>query len=157
MSTKITKTEKTNFSTFPAISPNISLLLNTFFYESIVQRVKFRSGSIYCHLAWLLWPSFYFCCCCWLCVMEIATKTNWWHCSCCIGIWTNKTKHTKDCIRTEFIWIFLWESARYILCHLPWSRYYISNMAAHVLLLCISYKTTHISGNSTGNILIIYD
>ena len=67
-----------------------------------------------------------------------------------IGIWTNKTKHTKDCIRTEFIWIFLWKSARYIQCHLPWSWNYISNMAAHVLLLCIWYKQHLSLGTQQG-------
>ena len=82
---KVQELKKANFSTFLAISPETSNLLNTFFYESIVQRVNFRSGSIYCQLSWLLWPSYYFCfCCCFLCVMEIATKkNNLWHCSCC--------------------------------------------------------------------------
>ena len=64
-----------------------------------------------------------FCCCCLVCVIEIATRNQFM--TAVIGIWTNKTKHTKDDIRTEFIWIFLWKSARYIQCHLPWSWYCI--------------------------------
>ena len=62
-----------NFTRYKQLTKHI-------FYESIVQRVNFRSSSMYCHLSWLLWPSYHFCCCCcFLCVIEIATKNNFWH------------------------------------------------------------------------------
>ena len=86
----------------------------------------------------LLWPSYYFCCCCcFLCVIEIATKNDLWHCSCCHRYLDKQNKTYQRLHKNRVHMDFFWKSARYVQCHLPWSWYYISNMAAHVMLSCI--------------------
>ena len=144
---KLEELKKAKISIIPSITPEISNLLNTFLWEHS-SKINFKSGSIYCHLSWFLWPSYNFCFCCYfLYIMEIVTKTIYDTAPDGIGIWTNKTKHTKDCMRTEFIWIFLWKGARYIQCHLTWPWYWISTMATQVLSLHVWYKATPISWN----------
>ena len=128
------------------------------FYESIVQRVNFRSDSIYCHLPWLLWPSYYFCCCCcFLCVMEIATKTNLWHCSCCHRYLDKQNKTCqglhKNRVHMDFsLKVCQIYSVPFIMILILYFQY-----GCPCFVLCIWYKTTPISWNSTGNILMIYD
>ena len=155
---KLQELKKAKFSIFPAAnSPEISNSLNTFFMRA--KRVQKLILNLVHLLSFILVTMvlilFLFLLLLTIYIMEIVTKNKLWHCS--FGIWTNKTKHTKDCMRTEFIWIFLWKGARYIHCHLTWPWHWISNMATLVLLWHISYKTTPISWNSTGNILMIYD
>ena len=130
---KLQELKKAKFSTFPAISLKISTSLNTFLVEHSSNN-SFKSGFIYCHLSWLLWPSYYFCYyCCFLYILEIVTKKQFM--TLLLLSWVfGQTKHTKDCMRTEFIWIFLGKGARYIQCHLTWPWYWISNMATHDLL-----------------------
>ena len=133
---KVQEPKKAKFSTFPAISPDINNLLNTFF-ESIVQRVNFRSSSILCHSSCLPWPSYYFCCCCcsFLCVMEIATKTVDDTVPTVIGISTNKTYQRlhKNRVHIDF-------SLRVCQIHLvPFTMILILYFVFMYLILCFAF------------------
>ena len=159
------------------------------FYERIVKRINFKSGSFIAiypvyygpHTIFVFVAAFYI-------SWKWLLKTIYDTAPAVISIWINKTKHTEDCTRTVYMDfslkgcqiysvpfnIIIIKSEVWIVNHclglghetmvcavclnmFLWPWYWISNMATHALLLHIWYKTTPISWNSTGNILMIYD